>query len=456
MICRNNLFKTGLMQLKYTQTIKHFVQWSGLFFIAALLLSCNKSDNLFTIGNDFVESETNIEVIDTFTVELSTVLMDSVVTSATDAMLIGCYADTLFGSITCNSFFQIGLPGSVSLDEDDYYDSIALVIYYSGYYYGDTNHLLNINVHRLTEDIEVFDDGNLYNNSAFNYSEDILGSIRFFPSPAGDDSAVIIKISDETGLELFNMLVENSENVSSEELFLDYFKGIVLLAGESTNQIITGFKAKEGDVKLRLYTHRYEQTIIESYYDFPLINTQKQYNQIKYNFQGSLFADYAGSATNCIPSAVSGDKSFVQGFRKIMTRVTFPTIPEIMLNENGRILKAELIFRPEKTSYSVFKLPTFVILYESDHLNKPVDFIYDYAGNVQTASLVIDDIYHEETRYSFDITDFIKSEMADGYFDIEHALLISIYNETYQLNLDRIIVEAKNPSPKLKLYYLTY
>lgn len=435
---------------------KRYIQWQGLFILAILFLSCNKSDNLFTIGNDFIESETNIEVIDTFGVELSTVLLDSVVTSATDAMLIGRYTDTLFGSITCNSFFQIGLPESVALDEDDYYDSISLFIYYSGYYYGDTNQILNINVHQLSEDIEVFDDGNLYNNSSFSYNPNIIGSIQFLPSPAGDDSVVNIKISDEIGLELFNMFVENSTNISSAEIFLDYFKGLVLLSGEATNQIIAGFKAGEGDVKLRLYTHRYEQTIVESYYDFPLINTQNQFNQIKYNFQGSLFENHSGNETNNIPSAVSGNKSFVQGYRKIMTRIAFPTLPEIMLNENGKILKAELIFRPEKTSYSEFQLPRYVILYESDHLNKPVDFIYNAQGNVQVASLVIDDMYNEETAYTFDITDFIKNEMADGYFDTEHALLISIYNETYQLNLDRIIVEGKNPAPKLKLYYLNY
>ncbi len=444
------------MHLFYLIQYKWYIKWPCLFILAILLLSCNKSDNLFSIGNDFVESETNIEIIDTFGVEMSTVLMDSVVTSGTEAMLIGCYVDTLFGRVTCNSLFQIGLPESVSLDENDYYDSISLFIYYSGYYYGDTNQALSINVHQLSEDIELFDDGNLYNNSDFSYMPNILGSTQFLPSPAGDDSVVVIKISDEIGLELFNMFVENSTNISSEEIFLDYFKGIVLLTGESTNQIITGFKAGEGEVKLRLYTHRYEQTIVESYHDFPLINTGNQFNQIQYDFKGSLFEYQLNNNLNEIPSDSSGNRSFVQGFKKIMTMIQFPTLPEIMLNEYGKILKAELIFRPIKTSYSAFQLPRYVILYESDHLNRPVDFIYDAEGNVQVASLVIDDMYNEETSYTFDITDFIKSEMADGYFDTEHALLISIYNETYQLNLDRIIVEGKDPAPKLKLYYLNY
>jgi len=349
----------------------------------------------------------------------------------------------------------MGLPFSVSLDEDDIYDSVSLIIQYSGYYYGDTNEVMNIYVHQLSEDIEVFDDGNLYSNSAFNYHPEILGRIQFMPSPTSSDS-VEIKLNDETGLELFNMFVEKSTIISSEDIFLDYFKGLVLLGGESTSQIITGFKAGEENVKLRLYTHRYEQTIVNSYYDFPLINTQNQFNQIKYDFQGSLFEYHANNKSDNIPSNVSGNKSFVQGYKKIMTRIAFPTLPEIMLNEYGRILKAELIFRPEKTSYSAFQLPRYVILYESDHINRPVDFIYDAQGNVQIASLTIDDMYNEETSYTFDISDFIKSEMADGYFDTEHALLISIYNENYQLNLDRIIVEAKNPAPKLKLYYLTY
>jgi hypothetical protein len=444
------------MQLISLVTDKPFQKWSGLLIITVLLLSCNKSSNLFTIGNDFIESETNVEVIDTFGVELSTVILDSVVTSGSNAMLIGCYTDTLFGKITCNSFFQLGLPASISLDEDAFYDSVSLFIPYSGYYYGDTNQVLHIHVHQLTEDIEVYDDGYLYNNSAFSYSPNILGNIQLLPSPSDDDSVVIIKISDEIGFELFNLFVEKSTIISSEETFLDYFKGLVLLAGESTSQIITGFKSSEGDVKLRLYTHRYEQNIIESYYDFPLINTQNQFNQIKYDFQGSLFQYHTDNESKEIPSTVSGNKSFVQGYKKIMTRIAFPTLPDIMLNEYGKILKAELVFRPEKTSYSVFQLPRYVILYESDHLNRPVNYIYDAEGNIQVASLLIDDMYNEETSYTFDISDYIKNEMSDNYFDTEHALLISIYNETYQLNLDRIVVEAKNPAPKLKVYYLTY
>ena len=47
----------------------------GLVFIG----SCTKT-NEFTIGKDFVESHTRLQVIDTFRVDLSTVLIDSIAT----------------------------------------------------------------------------------------------------------------------------------------------------------------------------------------------------------------------------------------------------------------------------------------------------------------------------------------------------------------------------------------
>jgi len=97
-----------------------------------------------------------------------------------------------------------------------------------------------------------------------------------------------------------------------------------------------------------------------------------------------------------------------------------------------------------------------VILYETNHRNQPGALLYDITGTYLTATLVVDNQYHEETSYTFDITEFITKEMADSYFDTEHGLLISLYDDAYQLNFERIVIETRQPAPKLKLYYLTY
>jgi hypothetical protein len=426
--------------------------------IGFLFSSCN-SENTFIIGEDFVESSTNMTIVDTLTVEMSTVVQDSVPTSKSGAMLIGNYDDTLFGNSDCSGFFQLGLPESIALYEDDIYDSICLIIHYSGYFYGDTNKMMQINVHRVTEDIKVHENGYLYNTSNFGYEADPLGSIYFRPMPGIADSSkadsVQIKLSDAFGLELFSKFVNGSSDVQSDNNFLTYFKGIALLPDKSIRSAIIGFRTAPEYLKMRLFTHRVDQTSVSSTYDFPMVYDRTQFNHIDYDLSHTLL-HYTQDEKTSIPSAALGNKAFVQGYKKIMTKMRFPSMPDLLLNERGIIMKAELIFEPVKGSYKNFGLPGFVILYETNFRNQPINLVYNNAGTLTTANLAVDNEYHENTNYTFDITDFITNEIADNYFDTERGLMISLYNTKYQLNFERIVIETKSPAPKLKLYYLTY
>ncbi len=420
-----------------------------------LLLSCD-NENEFTLGDDFIESSTHLSIVDTFMVDMSTVIQDSIVTSGTKAMLIGNYQDTLFGNTRCSSFFRFGLPESASLDEDDIYDSVVLVLQYSQYYFGDTNIRMGISVHRLNESIELHNNGYLYNVSSLDYEKEPLGSGSFWPAPKAGSANVNIRLNDDFGLDLFNKLVGGSDIVKYEDDFLDYFKGVALLADEKITNTVVGFKAEAGSPIIRLYTHRIKETSVESSYDFPMIDEDHQFNRMHYDFSNTLLKSADNNKT-AIPSVLAGNKAYVLGYQKIMTKLRFPSLPDLILNEKGVILKAELVFYPEKFSYYDFSLPERVILYETNRQNRPLSLLYNLqTKDVLTATLDKDLMYREETHYTFDITNFITSEFSDSYFDIEHGLLISLYDNSFQLNLERIVIEARNPAPKLKIYYLTY
>jgi len=421
--------------------------------IGFLFSSCS-DENTFIVGQGFIKSAASMAIVDTCMVEMSTVVQDSVPTSGTGAMLIGNYEDTLFGKSGCSSLFQMGMPDYITLDKEDFYDSISLIIHYSGYSYGDTNNLLQIDVHRLTEDIELRATGVLYNTTAFASEDDPLGTVQIYPRPGSTDS-IEIKIKDAFGLELFGKFVERSEDILSEYEFLKYFKGITLIPDASSKNAIIGFKVAPEYLKIRLYTHRIDQTSYATAYDFPLVYPEKQFNHITYDFSNTVL-DYAQVEGKPIPASVAGNKAFVQGYKKIMTKVRFPTMPDLLLNEKGIIMKAELIFEPVKSSYTDFTLPNFVILYRTNRLNLPFSLLYNADNTVNQATLVVDGQYNEETSYTFDISAYFSEEMAGGYFDTNHGLLISLYDQNYQLNFERIMIETKNAAPKLKLYYLIY
>jgi hypothetical protein len=313
---------------------------------------------------------------------------------------------------------------------------------------------MQIHAYRVTDDIAVRENGYLYNTSTFGYGNDPLGSIQFRPHPKTADS-LEIKISDAFGLELFNKFVSQSEDVQTESDFLDYFKGIALLPDASSKNDIIGFKVTPEYLKIRLYTHRIDQTRVSNAYDFPLVNPTNQFNHIAYDLNNTPLY-YTQEQETSIPSSATNNQVFVQGYKKIMTKLRFPSLPDVMLEEKGLIMRAELIFRPVKSSYDDFPLPNYVILYETNRKNETGSLIYNSDLTVQNAILVEDDQYNENTYYTFDITNFINNEAADGYFDVDHGLMISLYDQTYQLNFERILIEAKSPAPKLKIYYLKY
>jgi len=186
-----------------------------------------------------------------------------------------------------------------------------------------------------------------------------------------------------------------------------------------------------------------------------MIYSDRQFNSIQHDFSNSEL-NIVKSQKEAIPSLKTSDKAFVQGGTALMTKIKFPYLQDILLFEQGLVIKAELIITPVKSSYNDFSLPEDLILYETDKINRLGDVIYNSDGTVHTASFVLDELYNEETSYTFNITNFINNELSDHYFDTEHGLLISLPSSKMLASFERLILEARNPKPKLKLYYLSY
>jgi hypothetical protein len=119
-------------------------------------------------------------------------------------------------------------------------------------------------------------------------------------------------------------------------------------------------------------------------------------------------------------------------------------------------LKAELIIEPVKLSYDIFPLPEKLNFYDTDKLNRLNGVLQDENGEAIVSSFTLDELFNEETFYTFDITSYINDELSDSYFDYDHGLLIGLEGATLKSTLVRMAVEGKNPPIKLKLYYLSY
>ncbi len=79
-------------------------------------------------------------------------------------------------------------------------------------------------------------------------------------------------------------------------------------------------------------------------------------------------------------------------------------------------------------------------------------------GSALIGNLVIDDVYQEETSYTFDITSFIQTKITEATDDIPALLITVTPNDIYR-TADRLILGSQTNSDskvKLKVYYMNY
>jgi len=433
-----------------------------LIFVFVSMNSCTQPDK-FVIGNDLVESQTNLKILDTFKVALSTVLLDSiptsgaVVSSGTAKILVGGYKNDEYGSVGSKSFFRLGFPVFPTLTDLSIYDSAAFVLNYSKYSYGDTTTLMSIGIHQLLKKISVDETGYLYNTSTFPFlEEEILGSKSFYPRPNSADTTVSIPVN-EFGSTLWELIKRKDDVVSNSESFSEYLKGFVLTSESSSNNAIIGFNADSNRLSLTLYYHSQNdlpdasESVIKIRFSYP----NDQFNNVQYDLSNTVFSEL--NATNKeIPASATGNRALLQGMAGIIPKVTFPTMQSLFDENRFKILKAELVFAPVKGSYSLFKLPSPLYLFDSDKHNNMNGTLIDAAGSSVISSLIVDNLYNEDTRYTFDITNFITTELSDSYFNSDHGILIGLKLSDFASTFGRLLIEDKNPAIKLRLYYLTY
>jgi hypothetical protein len=424
-----------------------------LILLVSILDSCTKT-NEFTIGQNFMESQTRLQVIDTFKVDIGSVLLDSISTSSSKVALVGHYSDSVFGDVSSEAYFDLGYQNFTSIEENAIYDSAAFNFYWSGYCYGDTTALISIGLHQLTEKIVPFSNSNLYNVNSFEYSPEPLGTAQFVAELGAYDSTMVIPVN-ELGELLFGLYRNKDERISNSENFSEFLKGFVLTSSNDLNRAILSFTADISRLNLKIYYHLEEEFPENKQLTLQINESNHQFNHIEYNFTNTPL-NGIGQGNNELPGSETGNKAFIQGLTGLLAKVQFPTMQNILMEQRWKIIRADLVFQPARNSYDFFKLPSKLNLYETDRENRINALVVDSEGRALLPDFVYDEFYNTDTRYTFNITRFINKELSDNYFDYEHGLLIGLEQTEFLSTLERLVIEGKNPPVKLRIYYLTY
>jgi len=435
-----------------------------MLFFGALLTSCNSDVDAgeFVVGSDNLSVTNKVILIDTATVEVSTINFDSLVTSNQSRILLGNYDDPIFGKVKSDSYFQLTASSynlqTTSSDTEGanyVFDSIRMVLVPDKYYYGDTTKVQSISINRLLKKVKSTseDNTNFYNNSTISYDPVSLGTASFMPRPYKQDT-LFVKLDNTFGDALFQKL--KKREITTQDEFIEYFKGLTIRSTSANSSCVMGFRTT-GTLQL-YYSKKVTESETSILKEFSIEDGTKQFNNITLDRTGTVLKDLPGT-TERLSSNLTENKSFIQSGTGLACRIDFPNIKQLKyITEKGAIVDAQLIIRPVNNTYSKnYPLADSLQVFVADKLNRISGTLNSASGKSIYAVLNKDnDEFDENIGYSIPLGTFMQNEMVKSS-DSKSALILTI--PTISKTVDRLVLgNQKNVGNKiqLKIYYISY
>ncbi len=453
----------------------------SIFFLFFVVTSCE--DPTTQIGSEILKPTDLISTnfTDTLTISASTILLDSIISSSTDKILVGNYNDPVFGKFKAKGFFQIANVDSIKADANSVLDSITLFLGYK-YILGDTLVPQSFTVHRVLEKIgqntgnltkrllESLDSKNTYYiNDQLKYDPVPLASTGLFkPRP------IVKKREVGAVLDSMNTLIVNLSPTFGQELlslsgkpagaglvsFKEYFKGMVLVPGENENSSILGFEPNNTPSAVRLkpsyiglfYHTKGKVDTLRKFFFVSFTSNEaynNRFNNISFDRSGTILSKLT-KPNDMLEPQNSTKEVYVQASSGIATKIEFPSLKNLIKDGDVAINKVELLLKPVNLQTGI--TPTFalnLILPNKTNNKRPSRTATgelsalpsEVGATAQTA------IYNAtKQEYLFNITSYIQQVLLGN---IENDGLFIAAGPDYRLN--RLILNKNNI--KLKVYY---
>lgn len=427
-----------------------------LYIVLCLSLvwfSCKKVDIAF--GDQFLDNGyTHVVKVDSFTVDMATVQVDSFISSAKGVALLGGYNDPVFGKTNIESYFELAPPTYVDSFANTTFDSLVLILKPGKGYYGDTTSLLQVDVHRVTEPIAGYGDNPLgiNNNRHFAVQPSPLASKSMLVRPNTGD-LLQIRLDDHLGREFLQKLQNKADlDLQGSDAFLQYFHGLRLSTSNKDAQLVVGC---QDSVIMRLYYKMPGLYTADRTVDFKLANSAHQFNSIQADRSGTVLKNLA--ASGMLPSSATNNTAYASYATGAMIKLRFPTVREILkLPGYAKIIKATLTVKPVPGSYIMpYSLPPELRLSQTTQLNQLGDDITILSSNgtpvAQTGNLVIDYLYGENTGYVYDVTSYLQALIKDATIN-QNGLLLVPPSPSLETQFNRVLAgDGNNSSGRTQL-----
>lgn len=414
------------------------------------------------IGSEVFVQNVGVLFTDTLTVEASTVLVDSIVTSNTDNLLVGRYTDPILGVVEANSYFQISNRDTIRTELFDVdrspliiankkdfkwiknptkVDSIRFLLPYT-LYQGDTLQKQTFTLTQIADNISLDptktyfrnDNTPLLKSTVFGQlknanirpvkNKNIIGGSGRFDTlriPVTDPAFISFIISQKESTNKDNALIGTG--------FKNKIRGLALTSESAKNAAIVGISPYNSVLKVYYgYSYSYtlrnkantsdsikvtvDSTKSNDFYVGRFINgttgapQNARFNKIT-TTQSGAFSKLV-NPTDALTSAQASNQVAIQSSVGLATKIKFPSLLKLRERQDIAINKAELVLEPNISIYSV---PSDLVLIESTPSNRllrstitsegALQFV---SGEVSTASYI-----SKSNSYTFNVTSSLQN-----------------------------------------------
>ncbi|WP_176214733.1 DUF4270 family protein [Reichenbachiella faecimaris] len=353
--------------------------WPGLLIVVALaIFSCEDASDI-GLGLDPDGVRVNV-LYEELPLAATNVRIDSIRTSNSSRLLIGKYADPIFGTTVSTALSQINLTNTLSgLSGDDHYyvvDSTVINLNINKAHTDDISNVQSFTVYQLTD--TIFTSGYYLSDFITNYrTDESFGNFDIKLSASSlnliDEKNYLVqkKLSASLGDELFAIANGQKGNSVSPSGALRYeFKGIAIV-GDAANNVLLDIDHVDS-TNIRVHYHvvdpytedgnSLDSVLVDSLFlNYSLGSNGAYYNQISTDRSGSLMSSETGNYNGF----TTGDGNiYLQPASGIFPKLNFDALNQFFAaNPNIQINRMEFSIETKENSAYNSNVGNFRFLY---------------------------------------------------------------------------------------------
>ncbi len=442
--------------------------------VVTLFVTCDRTGDSYIVGDVFTDTRAVLGYVDSFSLQLSTIRLDSFVTSGYSDIFIGHFKDEVVGNVTTETYIPINIASHTTIEEEDIYDSIVICFKPKGNWLGDTVQPKEIKIYEVLEEIkprEIAEQQMMFNHQSLKYSDKELATVRIEPNPkVGLVSWA--RMSDSLGQKWFDM-VKNADdamfdNIYFEQFFYgicivpqttDYTWGLDFYSNNENALYSTEWLIEDAmEFEIRLHYRKSGDDEDDSFMTFIAKPNSFQFTHFVNDRSGTAFENLEIDGGR-VYSQESNNMSYIQTGSGMALRIDFPTLASIQsASEYMSVVDARLVIRPHDYSYDdAYRLPTMLYLALTDESNDLFGNLSDITGNM-VASPVYTDVSTGDPFYDFSVLPFVKNYLKNT-IDNSMSIVVLPSNAENSTDFRRLVVDDNTKfgeNIQLQIYYTTY